>query len=174
MKYLLAADFHGNTEAYEELKRVAERVCPDRIVLLGDLCDAYGAFPVNCVLDRIFYPILAVQGNCDHPDVFEKLNLGTKGISFMEEINGKRVFFSHGNVYGRYNVPGVLGKGDVLFYGHFHVPEIAKQRFGVWLVCVGSAGRPAAGTPPTYCVFDGFSVKICNLYTDEMVMESTL
>ena len=174
MKYLLAADFHGNIEAYAELKRVADEVQPDAVVLLGDLCDASGAQPVNNVLDRIFYPILAVRGNCDYPDVFSSLNLGGRDVSFMEEIEGKRVFFSHGHVYGRANVPGVLGKGDVLFYGHYHVPEIVRQKYGVWLVCVGSAGRPGGGSAPTYCLFDGFSVQIRHLYTDEIIMETRL
>lgn len=171
MKYLIATDLHGNVEAYKQLKRVADSERPDEIVLLGDLCDSYGYYPVNCVLDNIFYPILSVRGNCDRPDVMEKLNLGDKGVSFMEEVGEKRIYFTHGHVYGRTNLPGVLGKGDILFYGHYHAPEVVKNKYGVWLVCVGSAGRPRGGSHPTYCVFDGKSIIIRDIYTDETIFD---
>lgn len=174
MNYLLAADFHGNVDAYLELKRVADVVRPDEIVLLGDLFDANGAYPVNNVLDRIFFPILAVRGNCDYDDVYKTLNAGLKGVSFYEGKDDKRIFFTHGHLYDRGCPPTTLGKGDVMFYGHFHVPEIAKNGRGVWSVCVGSAGKPGAGSRPTYGLFDGEIVRICDLYTDETVLETEL
>lgn len=153
-RYLLAADFHGNIEAYKALKRAADAIRPDEIVLLGDLCSYGGDIEVNNELDKIFFPILAVRGNCDDGGTFDRLHAGLRGDGFFEENGARRVYFTHGHRYGRIALPPVLGKGDVLFYGHFHVPEIAVLK-GVTAVCVGSMGRPRGNSEACFCTFDG-------------------
>ena len=173
MTYVLAADFHGNIEAYERFRLVLDRIKPEKAVLLGDFFDGGGALSVNNVLKKIFTPIIAVKGNCDSPTEFSSLDAGLRDRFFYEEIDCRRVCFTHGDLYGRGTVPPVLGEGDVIFFGHYHVPEISKSG-GIWRICVGSAGRPRGCSSASYCVFDGKTAKICALYTDEVIAEAEL
>ena len=166
---MIAADFHGSVEAYKELKRVADEVKPDKIVLLGDLVDGSGVYPVNNELDKIYYPIMAVRGNCDYTFSEQDLHAGEGGLGFCEETEGRRAYYTHGHVFGRQNIPPMLGKGDVLFFGHYHVPEMAFLR-GILCVCVGSMGRPRGDIGPTYALFDGESVKIVALRTGKVIV----
>jgi putative phosphoesterase len=173
MKYLIASDLHGSVDGYEKIKQVADRISPDKIVLLGDLCDGGGCGPVNSVLGKINYPIVAVEGNCDYRGELAGLELGDKGLSFTETIDGKRAFFSHGHLYNSSNIPSVLNEGDVLFYGHFHRPEIAKKK-GVWCVCDGSVSRPSAFCRPAYCVLYDNIVTLYDAESDEIVVSANI
>ena len=173
MVYVLASDFHGNVDAYIQLRRVAEEVKPDRIVLLGDLTDGYGAFPVNNELDRIFYPILAVRGNCDRFGVFDELNLGDKGAVFSEEDGTRRLVFTHGHLFGKNASPFPLGNGDVCFYGHYHYPEITVIN-GIRYVCVGSMAYPRGGSEKSFCVYDGKTLKLIAVNDGKILAENNL
>ena len=172
MKYLIVADLHGNVNAYVKLKQIADDVKPDKIVLLGDLCDGNGAESVNNELRKIFYPIIAVRGNCDTDRIFSKLELGDKGRFFCEKIGERTLFFTHGHVYGM-NIPPILGKGDVIFFGHYHVPEVSKAQ-NVLRVCVGSLGKPRGYAPPTYCVLLDDEISIVNAETCETLLKTYL
>ncbi len=173
MKYIIASDFHGNTAAYERFKEIFDREKPDKAIFLGDYFVGGDVTSVNNVLKKIFTPLIAVRGNCDGISDFSELDAGLRDRLFYEEILGKRVCFTHGDLYGRGAVPPVIGEGDVIFFGHYHVPEISKSD-GIWRICVGSAGRPRGYLPASYCVFDGEKVKICAMDTDETITEAEL
>lgn len=173
MKYLIASDFHGNNDAYKELKRAAENILPDKIILLGDYFDGSGVAPVNNELKKIFFPLLAVQGNCDYPALYNALDAGLMNNGFFEEINGRRVYFTHGHIYGRNSAPAVIGENDAVFYGHYHVPEISKSG-GIWRVCVGSAGRPRGGSDACFCVFDGIFAEIFSFPSGKSIVKTKL
>lgn len=172
MKYLICADLHGNIESYVKLKTIADSILPDKIILLGDLCDGFGEESINNELRKIFYPIIAVKGNCDSTNVFSKLQLGDKGRFFCENIEKRNLFFTHGHIYGM-NIPPVLGKGDVIFFGHFHVPEISKSQ-GVLRVCVGSLGKPRGYAPPTYCILSDNAITLFNANNNEPILKTFL
>ena len=173
MKYLIASDFHGRVSAYKDLAEAVNVFRPDKVILLGDLCDGSGARSVNNELDKIFCQILSVRGNCDFPTIFDELHLGDAGTCYNEKIGDRTAFFTHGHIYGRNVLPPFSERGDVVFYGHYHFPEIATLA-GRTCVCVGSAGKPRGGSEPTFCLFDGETVKICNLKTYEVIVEKTL
>ena len=172
MLYMAVADLHGNASAYEKIRDKAKELNPDKLFFLGD----FGGEPAwinNVVLDRIYCPIIGVQGNNDSLAFMESVNLGNQGRFYTEEHGGRKLFFTHGHLYGRTGIPPVLGEGDIIFYGHYHFPELYKKH-GVWHVCVGSAGLPAIGTEATYCLFDGEKIRILSLDTDETVVERSL
>jgi predicted phosphodiesterase len=70
-----------------------------------------------------------------------------------------RVCVTHGHVYNHQNIPP-LAAGDVLLYGHTHVPMAERASCGVFLCNPGSLALPKEGSPPCYGLWgDGvFSV----------------
>ena len=40
--------------------------------------------------------------------------------------NNKKIFITHGHIYNKDN-PLPLEKGDILLYGHFHIPMIIEE-----------------------------------------------
>ena len=166
--YLIVSDLHGNISAYEKVLTVAERIKPEKIVFCGDMCDGNGFIPVNAVLNNIWFPLVAVMGNCDTPQTFEKLKLGRQCTYYTETYKKRQLFFTHGHFYNDSFIPPILGYGDVLFYGHYHIPSINKVD-NVTCVCVGSMGHPRSGFPATYVLFDGDSVDIYDAETDKKI-----
>ena len=173
MKYIIASDLHGNFDSYERLRGVVLKENPDKLIFLGDFGGNGTEGFINGCLARIYCPILGVQGNNDSDSYMRSLDLGNQGRYYLEETDGRKLFFTHGHLYGRINEPPILGDGDVIFYGHYHFPEIYRKR-GVWHVCVGSAGRPAGGSDPAFCLFDGKAVKIISLSTGNTVVEQEI
>lgn len=172
MLYMIVADLHGNESAYEEIRDAAIAIKPDKLLFLGDF-GGDSKWINNVVLDRIYCTLLGVRGNNDTASFMESLNLGEQGRFYTEETDGRTLFFTHGHLYGRTGIPPVLGDGDVIFYGHYHFPEIYREH-GVWHVCVGSAGLPTMGTEPTYCLFDGASIRLISLKTGETISEQSI
>ncbi len=170
MKYLILSDFHGNISAYKKLPAIADKIKPDGIIFLGDNCDGNGAYPVNNVLDKIFYPLQTVVGNCDHYSIVNSLNVGILGNSETREDNGKTLFFTHGHLYNNYSLPPVLKEGDIFFYGHYHFPDISINH-GVYCVCVGSMGRPRAGSDQSYCVYENGIIRLISAEKDTVLVE---
>ena len=119
MKCLVFSDSHGyhyNMTRALRLHRDAEIV-----FFLGD-----GLSDVDYV-SREFPTVkfLAVRGNCDmHRLVFGTLSEKTE----MIEIMGKRIVYTHGDLYGaKYGTAGLemlaLEKdADIVIYGHTHIP----------------------------------------------------
>ena len=169
MMYLIASDFHGRIGAYKDLVRAVSECKPDKVILLGDLC---GASPsgINAELDKIYCQIFAVRGNCDPLTDFSALDFGDAGLCYSEKSGGRNLFFTHGHIYGRTAFPPFSEKGDILFYGHYHFPEISVIK-GITCVCVGSMGQPRGGSVPTFCLFDEKTIKICARDTLEVLNE---
>ena len=173
MLYLMAADFHGRMGAYKGLVKVVEKHKPDKVILLGDVIGGGTPYVINCELAKIYAQILAVRGNCDTYSDFGLLDVGDVGTCYCEKIGERNVFFTHGHIYGRTAFPPFCERGDVIFYGHYHCPEIAVIR-GVTCVCVGSMGLPCGGSEPSFCLFDGEKIEIRNMETDEIIVEVSL
>lgn len=168
MKYLIAADLHGSISAYEKLKELADKHRPDKIILTGDLCEG-SVGDINNQLRKIYYPIIAVRGNCDRASEFGLLELGDKGKEHIEKLEEKTLFFTHGDGYGKV-VPPILGEGDIIFYGHYHYPEISVKN-GVIRVCVGSLARPAFCSKKSYCLLTDHTISIIDAEGENVVSE---
>ncbi|MBR2829854.1 MAG: metallophosphoesterase family protein, partial [Solobacterium sp.] len=71
---------------------------------------------------------------------------------------GRKVFMSHGHIYGPEHLPR-LQAGDVFLSGHTHIPtcEISE---GIYLLNPGSCALPKGSHPRSYGILDehGFTV----------------
>ncbi|MCM1043389.1 MAG: phosphodiesterase [Corallococcus sp.] len=167
-KVMVITDLHGSeywtakaVEAYKANKA-------DLLVLLGDVYnhgprnpfpDGYAPQKVAEILSEVSDRLIAVKGNCDS-EVDEMISdFDFLSHYILTEFN-RRLFFTHGHVYNKYEVPH-LKSGDVLLYGHFHVNEITVQD-GVYCVNVGSSALPKDGHH-AYCLVDADGVALYDL-----------
>ena len=145
MKCLCFSDSHGS--AYNI--RVALNKHPDAEVVffLGDGLRDLEDF----VLDRS-RAWFAVQGNCDYNALLgETIVKKTDSITLM----GKRIFFTHGDLYGvKYGLDGVKKlaldhSADLVLFGHTHQPleqYVSTDEGGFYLFNPGSIGAGYGGS----------------------------
>jgi putative phosphoesterase len=144
MKCLCFSDSHGSPHNI----RLALSKHPDAEVIffLGDGLRDLEDF----VLDRS-RAFFAVQGNCDyHALLGESFVKKTDSITLM----GKRIFFTHGDLYGvKYGLDGVKKlaidyNADVVLFGHTHQPlekYVPTDEGGFYLFNPGSIGGGYGG-----------------------------
>ena len=66
---------------------------------------------------------------------------------------GERLFYlTHGHIFHIENLPP-LQKGDILIYGHTHIP-LCGEKDGVLCLNPGSVSIPKNGTPHSYMIFE--------------------
>lgn len=162
MKYLIASDLHGSIDALDALLSIYDREGCQLLLLLGDLLN-YGprnrlppSLDPQAVAERLNAragQIVAVRGNCDS-EVDQMLLRFPIMADYAWVIDeGRRLFLTHGHVYGEERQPA--GGFDILFQGHTHLPHIAPQTDGSVCVNTGSPTFPKGGNPPTFAVLDG-------------------
>jgi putative phosphoesterase len=141
MKVVVFSDAHGNKQA---IKRIIEfNPDADYVISLGD-SECRHSFLLD--LD-----IIAIKGNYprDGGDSYESIL----------EIEGKRLFLTHGHKFGVGNdLEKLLNKGksigaDVLLYGHTHVPKLNVIEKIIFLN-PGSISSPRCKTPPSYLILN--------------------
>jgi Icc-related predicted phosphoesterase len=84
MKFLLVSDMHSSVLAIETISRAVAKHSPDAVLVAGDLTMFGPASYVDEVALVGETPIMAVTGNCDTPDVAERMK--NTGISICGEI----------------------------------------------------------------------------------------
>ena len=141
MKVVVISDAHGNKQA---IKRILEfNPDADYVISLGD-SECRHKFLLD--LD-----IIAIKGNYPRDG----------GVSYesMLEIEGKRLFLTHGHKYGVGNdLEKLLNKGksigaNVILYGHTHVPRIDIFE-EITFLNPGSISSPRCKIPPSYLVLN--------------------
>lgn len=120
MKLLVLSDSHGDSAT---ILRAIRKERPDMIVHLGDgareIPSLLASFPESNL------PLCSVRGNCDFgadcPD------------EELLELCGKRIFLTHGHLYGvksglgRLLQKGMEVKADLVLFGHTHVAAITQS-----------------------------------------------
>ena len=162
MKYMIASDLHGSAWYCRKLMEAMDREAPDKLLLLGDLLyhgprndlpQGYAPKEVIAMLNPRRQKLLSVQGNCDgevdqmvleFPILAEYLLLPLPG--------GRTVFATHGHHYHKDKLPP-LCEGDVLLYGHTHVP-LCQKTSAVWTLNPGSVSIPKEGSWHGYMMLD--------------------
>ncbi|MBP5428801.1 MAG: phosphodiesterase [Clostridia bacterium] len=162
MKYLIASDLHGSAKYTEQLLAAYDREGADRLLLLGDLLyhgprndlpDGYAPKKVAELLNARRGEILSVRGNCEAEVDQMMLNFPILGDYCLLSEGNRTVFATHGHVYNRDNLPP-LKEGDVLLYGHTHVP-LSETVLGVVCLNPGSVSIPKEGSPRGYMTLEG-------------------
>ena len=148
MKIFVATDVHGSAYWAQRIVEEFKRAKCDTLILLGDVYNHgprnpfprdYAPMKVAEIFNKIADKVIAVKGNCDS-EVDEMISSFPFVKHEIVPCNGHRLFFTHGHVYNKGNLPN-LTCGDALFYGHFHVNELTTVN-GVTCVNVSSASLP--------------------------------
>lgn len=170
MKVFFMSDIHGS---FYYLDKAINRFKDEKanyIVILGDelyhgarndLPEGYNPKKVTKLLNEYSDKIIAVRGNCDSEVdemVFDFPIMSTYSTILY---NNKRLFLTHGHIYGEENMPK-LSKGDVLLYGHTHIP-VAKEKDGIFIINPGSISIPKENNPHSYAVLEDNLFEIKNL-----------
>lgn len=165
MKLLIASDIHGSLYFAKKLVENFKKENADKLVLLGDLYyhgprnpfpKDYNPMEVANLLNSIKEKLWVIKGNCDS-EVDEMISEFKFKKSISKIINGKKVFFSHGHIYNKNNLP--KKDFEIMFYGHFHIPFIDTIN-GKTFCNPGSISLPKNDTMNSYIVFDEKGINI--------------
>lgn len=172
MKYFIASDIHGSSANAKRLFDIIDGTISqgDKVVLLGDLYnhgprnplpEGYAPMEVASIFNAHKDIISVCKGNCDS-EVDEMISEFDIIPDREEVFLGRRILFTHGHKCN-VNLPIKNAKdGDMVFYGHFHKPNI-EVKDGVIYVCVGAIGISPEGVDKSYCVLDEKKIAIYSL-----------
>ena len=149
MKLLIASDIHGSFRYCEELLQAYDREQAERMLLLGDILyhgprndlpEQYAPKKVIEALNERKNDILCVRGNCDTEVDQMVLAFPIMGDYALICAEKSRIYATHGHVYYPDHLPP-LQKGDILLYGHTHIPAW-ESRGGILCLNPGSVSIP--------------------------------
>lgn len=162
MKLMIASDIHGSSFWCEKLVKAYKESGAQRLLLLGDIlyhgprnslpCE-YDAKKVIDMLNGMKEEIICVKGNCDSEVDQMVLSFPILSESAVVFSDGVTMFLTHGHHFNKDALPPIK-KGDVLVYGHTHVP-LDTVVDGVRCINPGSVSIPKEGSTHGYILFDG-------------------
>lgn len=178
MKLFVISDIHGSVYYLKKALNKFNESKSDLLVILGDILyhgprnplpDEYNPKEVVKLLDEYKNKILAIKGNCDAyvDEMVLPFPLVSESIIYN---NNKRIFLTHGHILNKDNMPKLLS-GDIMLYGHFHIPFIIEQD-GVIIANPSSISLPKEGNKPTYMIIDK-DIKIID-FDDSIILERKL
>ncbi len=181
MKLMFASDLHGSLSATDKTLELFEQSQADWLVLLGDLLnhgprnalpDNYQPAQVAERLNPYRDKIIAVRGNCDS-EVDQMLLSFPIMASFQQVLLPKRrLFLTHGHLYHPDALPP-LAAGDVLIYGHTHLPQ-AQRQGEIYCFNPGSVSIPKGGFPASYGILENDILRVLDLHGGKAVAEVAL
>lgn len=139
--FIVFSDIHGNREAFNKMLPLINE--NDGAIFAGDGVLTFSR-------KEIAGEFYAVKGNNDN---------SLYPSEQIIEIEGHKVFLTHGDLYGvRYGLTRLKLKAeetgcDVVIFGHTHSPEIVTEG-GITFINPGSCERFAAVKTFAYVVFD--------------------
>ena len=134
MLIAVIADTHKNQRSIDIAKKHIKEANANIIIHLGDCIE-----DIELLKENFNGKVYAVEGNCDN------LNKYPKEDSI--EVNGKKIYFTHGDLYGvKKGLDNLMRKGkeigaDVVLFGHTHVP-FKEEKNGMLLMNPGSIAKP--------------------------------
>ena len=167
-KLLIASDIHGSAWYCRKLLQALEREETERMLLLGDILyhgprndlpREYAPKDVIAMLNPLKERIVSVRGNCEAEVDQMVLDFPVLADYCLMPVGDHMMFCTHGHIYNEENLPPMM-PGDILLYGHTHVPR-AEKVLDKWMLNPGSVSIPKGGSVPSYAVLeDGtFTIK---------------
>lgn len=161
MKLMIASDIHGSAYFCRRLAEQFEAERADKLLLLGDILyhgprnelpREYAPKLVIEILGTINEKILCVRGNCDTEVDQMVLNFPVLADYAALLLDGRFFYATHGH---KYNIdsPLPMAEGDILLYGHTHVP-MCEQRDGRIFANCGSVSIPKENSAHSYMVIE--------------------
>lgn len=158
MKLMFASDIHGSLPATERVLELFAQNGADWLILLGDLLNhgprnalpaGYQPAQVAERLNRYSDKIIAVRGNCDS-EVDQMLLTFPIEAPWQQVLLQKDDCFDPRSPLSSSALPP-LSRGDVLAYGHTHLPQ-AERQGEIYCFNPGSVSIPkGAFRPATAC-----------------------
>jgi putative phosphoesterase len=84
-------------------------------------------------------------------------------------MDNQRLFLTHGHLYGPENLPA-LNAGDVLIYGHTHLP-VAEKRGDIYHFNPGSVSIPKGGFTASYGILDDNVLSVMALNDQSIIAQ---
>ena len=159
MKVLIISDIHGSGYYAKKILEINEREQPDKIILLGDyyyhgprndLSQEYAPMKVSEILNSLKDKIVGIRGNCD-AEVDIKISNFKIEDNILMNINGKKVYFTHGHKYNIEIIP--YEDFEIMIYGHIHQGFI-QEKEGYIFANPGSISLPRFNTAHSYLIFE--------------------
>lgn len=160
-KLMIASDIHGSAYYCKKMIDIFKLENCDRLILLGDLLyhgprndlpKEYNPKAVISMLNEISDKIICVRGNCDSEVDQMVLNFPILAEYALLFIDNKTLFLTHGHKFNPDNPPSIQ-KGDILFNGHTHIPEI-KETNGIIYMNPGSVSLGKTNGRNTYIIYE--------------------
>ncbi|MRS14852.1 phosphodiesterase [Enterobacteriaceae bacterium RIT691] len=180
MKLMFASDIHGSLPATESVLSLFAQSGAKYLVILGDVLNhgprnalpegyapAQVAERLNTVADRI----IAVRGNCDSEVDQMLLHFPLTAPWQQVVTEARRLFLTHGHLFGPDNLPA-LTAGDVLIYGHTHIP-VAAFKGDIFHFNPGSVSIPKGGFEASYGLMDENKLQVLALNDQRVIAEVT-
>ncbi|WP_410208380.1 phosphodiesterase [Fusobacterium sp.] len=170
MKLFIISDIHGSLYYLKKAIRIFEKEKCDKLVILGDelyhgprnpLPEEYSPKEVIKILNSYKDKIIAVRGNCDSEVDQMVLKYPIMSDYSMIYLEGKRIYLTHGHIYNKDN-PLPLSSGDVLIYGHFHIPMIERKN-EILFLNPGSISLPKNNSEHSFAILEKNKFTIKNL-----------
>lgn len=178
MKLMFASDIHGSLPATERVLSLFRESGAKYLIILGDvlnhgprnaLPEGYAPAEVAVQLNTVADKIIAVRGNCDS-EVDQMLLHFPLTAPWQQVITEQqRLFLTHGHLFGPDNLPP-LSAGDVLVYGHTHIP-VAALKGELFHFNPGSVSLPKGGNVASYGMMDGNKLQVLALNDQRVIAE---
>lgn len=181
MKLMFASDIHGSLPATERVLTLFAESGAQWLVLLGDLLnhgprnalpEGYAPAQVAGRLNEQAARIIAVRGTCDSEVDQMLLNFPITAPWQQVLLEDRRLFLTHGHLFGPDHLPP-LGAGDVLVYGHTHLP-VAERRGEVIHFNPGSVSIPKGGHVASYGILDENVLRVIALNDQRVIAQVTI
>ena len=153
MKFMIASDLHGSAYYTRQLLDAFQREDADRLLLLGDILyhgprndlpRDYAPKQVIAMLSEVKDKILCVRGNCDTEVDQMVLPFPILADYAVIPVGNRLMYCTHGHHFNVNALPP-MQKGDILIYGHTHVP-LCDVSGDVTILNPGSTSIPKEGS----------------------------
>ncbi|WP_244835184.1 metallophosphoesterase [Clostridium sp. BJN0001] len=134
MLIAVVSDTHRNQNYINKAKEIIIKKNTDILIHLGDNIEDF-----NIMNNGFKGEGYCVSGNCDFSSIYPKED--------VLEINGKKIFFTHGDIYGvkrgldSIYIKAKSIKADIVLFGHTHEP-LKKEINNILLLNPGSISLP--------------------------------
>lgn len=181
MKLMFASDIHGSLPATERILDLFSRSGAQWLVILGDILnhgprnalpEGYAPAQVAERLNKHAANIIAVRGNCDSEVDQMLLHFPITAPWQQVLLEEQRLFLTHGHLFGPENLPA-LRDGDVLIYGHTHLP-VAEKRGSIYHFNPGSVSIPKGGYQASYGMLNDNVMRVIALNDQSLIAQVTI
>ena len=160
MKLMIASDLHGSFAFAKRLTDAYAQEKADKLLLLGDLLYHgprndlpldYAPQKVIALLNAIKDSLVCVRGNCDAE--VDQMVLDFPILAEAEQFSSAGIMFHLVHGHHLEDRPVAAKEGDVVLFGHTHVPAVYEKDGAVYLN-PGSTSIPKENSPHSYVIYE--------------------